>query len=82
MGVRYGVRDEYLQKLENRVEELEDALSPFADFGEKDIWKGTVWEKNPKTSILVAEDDKGELQTLWMEQFLRARRVLMNIKGV
>ncbi len=81
MSVRYGVRDEHILKLEVRVAELEEALSPFADFGEAPVWKETVWEKNPKTAVLVVEDDCGELQTLYMEQFLRAKKVLINVKG-
>ncbi len=81
MGIRYGVRDEQIKKLEDRVEKLEEALNPFAEFGEKAVWKGTVWEEEPKTAVLVIEDEAGELQSLYMEQFLRAKKVLMDITG-
>ena len=78
-GVRYGVRDEQIKKLEDRVEELEDALNPFAEFGEKAVWKGTVWEEEPNTAVLVIEDEAGELQSLYMAQFLHAKKMI--VKG-
>lgn len=77
MSVRYGVRDEHIQTLEDRVGELEDVLNPFAEFGGTDVWKGTTWEKNPKTAVLTVEDDCGAMQMLFMEHFLRAKKVLM-----
>jgi len=76
MSIRYGVRDQHIQSLEDRITELEDALSPFADFGEIDVWKGTVWEKNPTTAILVTDDGAG-VQSLFMKQFLKARKVYL-----
>ena len=81
MGVRYGVRDHHLKILEDRVEKLEDALTPFADFGEAALWKGTAWEEDVKLTVLIAEDDAGELHALYKEQFLRAKKVLMDVTG-
>jgi len=81
MGVRYGVREQHIKKLEDRITKLENVLTPFSDFGELVIWKETVWEKNPKIAVLIAEDDAGELQSLFMEHFFSARKVLMNVKG-